>query len=176
MADRASRVWGYRLLFVFLAAAVSFVQLLPLDPGPGVIPGPDVLLLIALSWVVMRPDYLPVWLIAVVFLTADFLHMRAPGLWTALAVAGTEFLRTRSLALRTTSFPVEWLLVSGLIVAMTLLNAVILGLFAVGQPAIGLILMRMIFTVLCYPLIVVLAGRAFGVRKAPVSDILGQRA
>ena len=69
-------------------------------PGPGRLPGPDIILLIALSWIVMRPDYVPVLLLAVVFLLTDLLLMRPPGLWTALAVLAGEFLRNRQLQLR----------------------------------------------------------------------------
>lgn len=162
MAERASTVWQYRLLFVVMAGVVGFVHLLPINSGIEQLPGPDVLLLIALSWTVMRPTYVPVFLLAVVFLLADLLFMRPPGLWTALAILGCEFLRSRRVILRNAQFPMEWLLVGGVIAAMTVANALILGLFGVPQPTVGLTLMRMLFTILCYPLVMILAGRAFG--------------
>ncbi len=177
MADRASPLWTYRLTFVFLVSVVVFLKLLPLHPGPGGIPGPDIILLIALSWIVMRPDYVPVLLLAVVFLVTDLLLMRPPGLWTALAILAGEYLRGRQVQLSVASFLTEWALVAGLVLAMTITNAVVLAVFAVDQPSIGLTIIRLIFTILCYPLVVILCGRAFGIRKvrAGDQDRFGQR-
>ena len=177
MADRDTSLWMYRALFVALFVAVAFVQLLPLEMGPGQIPGPDILMLLAFSWVVMRPDYVPVFLIAAIFFVADLLFMRPLGLWTALVVLGTEFLRNRSFTLRDTPFPIEWLMVSGVIVAVFLANMLALGLFAVIQPSLGLTLIGLIATILAYPLVVILAGRAFGLRKIVPGEVdrLGHR-
>ena len=170
MADRASHLWSYRATFVFLVALVAFAQLLPLSPGPGAIPGPDVILLIAFSWIVMRPDFVPVALLAGVFLLVDLLLMRPPGLWTALVVLGGEFLRSRQAQLRAASFVMEWALVGGLIVVITIAYGVILAIFGVTQPSLGLTIMRLLFTIFCYPLVVILAGRAFGLRKVRAGD------
>ena len=52
--------WTYRGVFLALAALVIFAKLLPLHPGPGRFPGPDILILMACAWVVRRPDFLPV--------------------------------------------------------------------------------------------------------------------
>lgn len=177
MADRATGALGYRALFVALAAAVAFVQILPLDLGPGQLPGPDVLMLLAFSWIIMRPDYVPVFLIAAVFFLADLLFMRPPGLWTALVVLGTEFLRARSFTLRDTPFLLEWLLVAGVITAVFIANALILGLLAVTQPGFGLTLIGLVATILAYPLVVILAGRAVGLKKIVPGEVdrLGHR-
>ncbi|WP_413718012.1 rod shape-determining protein MreD [Silicimonas sp. MF1-12-2] len=171
MADPATGLWGYRALFLALCIAVAFVQLLPLDMGPGQIPGPDVLMLLAFSWVIMRPDYVPVFLIAAVFFLADLLFMRPLGLWTALVVLGAEFLRSRSFTLRDTPFLLEWLLVSGVVTAVFIGNSLFLGLFAVSQPGLGLTLIGLIATILAYPLVVILAGRAFGLRKIVPGEV-----
>ncbi|MCV6592580.1 MAG: rod shape-determining protein MreD [Silicimonas sp.] len=170
MAEGAGQVWTYRAVFVFLIGAVIFSQLLPLHPGPGQMGGPDVILLIALSWIVMRPDFVPVLLLAAVFLMADLLLMRPPGLWTALAVIAGEFLRHRQLALRAASFPVEWALIAGVITAMVLVNALVLGIFGVTQPSLGQTILRLIFTIVAYPIVVILAGRAFGLKKRQIGE------
>ena len=166
MADRIAGLWWYRALFVLIAISVMFVQLLPLHPGPGQLPGPDVMLVLVLSWTIIRPELVPVLLVASVFLVFDLLLMRPPGLWTALTILGCEFLRSRRILLRGASFPVEWLLVACVVTAMTFANAVILALFAVPQPALGLTLIRMLFTIAVYPLILLLAARPFRLRKA----------
>lgn len=177
MAERGSGVWAYRALFLVLAAAVMFVQLLPLETAPGQFPGPDILMLLALSWVVMRPDLMPVLLIALVFFVADILFMRPLGLWTLLVVLASEFLRSRSHMLRDTVFPFEWMLVGAVIASVFVVNTVILALFSVTQPALGLTLIGLMATILCYPLVVILAGRTFGIRKIAPSEVdrLGQR-
>lgn len=177
MADGVANLWTYRTVYVGLSAAAMFVQLLPLEIGPGRIPGPDILLLLALSWIILRPDYVPVAMIATVFFLADILFMRPLGLWTALVVVGTEFLRLRSVTLRDTPFALEWLLVAGVITAIFVVNWLVLTLFAVVDPGLGLTLIRLIATILAYPLVVILAGRAVGVRKIVPGEVdrLGHR-
>ena len=107
MAERLSGVWWYRSLFVGFAICLVFLQLLPLNPGPGQLPGPDILLLLVLSWTILRPDIVPVFLVAVVFLISDLLLMRPPGLWTALVLLACEFLRTRRVVLRNVEAPFD---------------------------------------------------------------------
>ena len=165
-----TRRWTYWSLFLALMSLIIFVKLLPLHPAPGRIPGPDVLTLVAMAWIVRRPDYLPVLIVAPVFLLADFLFMRPPGLWTALVVIALEFIRARTMTARDVSFFGEWLTVAGVITAMVAANAVILAIFVVDQPGLGQTLIRMIATILAYPLVVALAARAFGVKKIVPGD------
>ena len=169
--------WRYRLLFAGIVCFLFFVQLLPLDVGPGGLPGPDVLLLLAIAWVLRQPDFVPVTLIAAVFLMADILFMRPLGLWTALVVLGIEFLRARSVAVRDWSFVVEWLMVAATITAIFVVNALILAIFVVDDTPLGLVLIHLITTILAYPLVVLFGARAMGLRKiAPGEvDILGHR-
>lgn len=177
MAERLGGLWVYRGFFVAMAAVLVFLQLLPLHPGPGQIPGPDVLLLVALSWTIFRPALLPVWLLACVFLVSDLLLMRPPGLWTALTILACEFLRVRRAPLKNSTFFMEWVLVAGVITAMFVAQTVVLSLFAVPQATFGLTVIRMIFTILAYPLVVALAGRAIGLSKSSEDrDAMGVRA
>ncbi|MBT8458039.1 MAG: rod shape-determining protein MreD [Boseongicola sp.] len=169
--------WTYRGVFLALAALVVFAKLLPLHPGPGRFPGPDILILMACAWVVRRPDYLPVSMVAAVFLIADLLFMRPPGLWSALAVVGLEALRRRSINLRDSGFLTEWLTIAVIITGMFLANALALAVFVVDQPGLGLTLIRLITTILVYPIVVVLAARAVGLRKIAPGEVdrLGHR-
>lgn len=156
---------GYRLLYLALAGTVIFMLLLPLDTVPGAMPGPDVLLLVTFAWVLRQPDYAPVLLIAAVFLMADILFMRPLGLWTAIVIVATETLRARLPLLRDKSFLFEWLLVGGVLLAMHLANAAILSVFFVDRPPLGSTLIRLIASLIAYPIIVALAARAFGIRR-----------
>lgn len=171
MAERIRHLWLYRALFLALACLIMFIHLLPLRPGPGGIPGPDVLLLLAFSWVLVRPEFVPLPIIAVVFLAADILFMRPLGLWSVLAVVGSEYLRQRSFQMRGISFLVEWLNVAAIITAMTLIYFLVQSLFALPQASLGMILIRLLFTIICYPLVVILGARLFGVRRLKASDV-----
>ncbi|MEP5761507.1 MAG: rod shape-determining protein MreD [Litoreibacter sp.] len=177
MAERAQRIWSYRLLLLTIVSVVAFILLLPLCSRAGGIPGPDVVLLIVFAWIIMRPDFVPLVLAAGIFLAADLLFMRPIGLWAALSVMGAEFIRSRRIQLRDSTFLFEWLLVVTVVAAMTLVNALVLAMVAVEQPNLGLNLIRLIFTAITYPVVVILAGRAFGVRKLSSAELdrMGKR-
>ena len=171
------RRWGYYTLFLAVAAVVIFVQILPFRIGAGRWPGPDILSLLAFSWVVRRPDYLPSGLIAATVLATDILFMRPLGLWAGVVVIGVEFLRARAHLSRDLPFLVEWLMVSAVLFAMTLANGVVLAMFLVKQPAVGQSALQLLVSILTYPLIVLISALLFKVRKtAPGQvDALGHR-
>lgn len=163
--------WGYRLAFVALALVLLFLRLLPLGRPAGALPGPDMLLCLMIAWMMRRPDFLPVWLIAPVVLLEDFLLMRPPGLWTALVVMATEFLRSRIALTRELNFLTEWLLASGLIVALMLGERVILALTLLPQVSLGPAAVRLAGTILAYPLIVGASRLALGLRKPGTGEV-----
>lgn len=167
----------WRSAFVGFATLIAFVQLLPLGTGAGVLPGPDLLTLLALAWVLRRPEYVPILLLAAVMLLADFLFMRPPGLWAAIVVLGAEFLRVREQGLRDLPFLAEWGLIAGVFVAMTLGEALLLLVFMVPQPPLGLTLIQLILTILAYPLVVGVTGFGLGLRRAAPGEVdeMGRR-
>jgi rod shape-determining protein MreD len=171
------RRWRYRTLYVVLGLLVIFTHLLPLAAPPGRWPGPDVLLLLTYAWVLRRPEAVPVTLVTAMVLLTDILFMRPLGLWTACVILGLEFLRARVIVARDLPFLGEWLMVGATILAITILNALVLSLFVVLQPALGQVLMQTIATVLAYPVVVLFSSKVFGIRKlAPGSvDQLGHR-
>ncbi|MCU0855250.1 MAG: rod shape-determining protein MreD [Rhodobacteraceae bacterium] len=178
MADPvASRRLAYRLLLVAILALVMFVKLMPLSPGPGSWPAPDLLLLITVAWVLRRPDYVPVVLVALVFLLADLLFLRPPGLWAAIVVLATEFLRSREPGWRDIPFLLEWGIVAGVLTVATLFYSAVLAVFFVDQPRLGLTLLHVAITIAAYPLVVLLTARALGLRKAAPGEVdqLGHR-
>lgn len=166
-----SRRFTYWLLFLGLASLIGFIMLLPLQPGPSGIPGPDLLVLVAIAWTIRRPDYIPIGLAAVVFLMADLLFMRPPGIWTAIVVLALEVLRSRSGSMRDSTFFTEWLTVAAIVTAMFFANSVLLTIFVVEQPGLGQTLIRLIFTVLVYPVVVALAAKMFGLRKITPGEV-----
>jgi rod shape-determining protein MreD len=172
MAESAAtrRLMG-RTIFVTLALVIAFVRLLPLGEGAGGVPGPDLLVALAFAWVLRRPDYVPVPVLAAVMLVADFLFMRPPGLWAAITVMGAEFLRNRETAFRDLPFLAEWGMVASLLLGMTLANAAVLLVLMVDQPSLGLTLLQLIATILAYPLVVAVTVFALGLRRAAPGEV-----
>ena len=163
--------WIYRGVFLALALALLFFRLLPLAHTAGAFPGPDLLLCLIMAWVVRRPDYLPLPLIAVVILTEDLILMRPPGLWTALVVLATEFLRSRVALTRELNFLVEWMLVSGLMLAMLLTYRLVLGVAMVPQPPFGFAIVQELWSSLLYPIVVGLSRLILDLRKPAMGEV-----
>jgi rod shape-determining protein MreD len=163
--------WIFRGLFLAFALFLLFVRLLPLGHEPGSLPGPDLLLCLILAWMVRRPDFLPVPLILIVILAEDLILMRPPGLWTAIVIVATEFLRGRVALTRELNFLVEWLLVSGLMLGMMLAYRLVLGVAFVPQPAFGFAVVQVLWSIALYPLVVFLSRLILDLRKPATGEI-----
>lgn len=172
MTEGASAgVWVYRIGFGVAALTVLFIHLLPLHTFPRNWAGPDLLLCVAMCWSVRRPDYLPLALLAVVFLLADFLLQRPPGLWAALALIACSHLQTRARRLRVNGFMAEWLRVSILIVGITLAWRLVLTATLVPVPGVTLSIAQTVLTVLAYPMVVGACLLLPGLRQRPSGDM-----
>lgn len=172
MAERAdSKTWINRGAFVLLAFVLIVVDLVPLDMRPSYWAAPDLLLVATLVWVARKPRYLPVFVIAVLFLMTDFLFMRPPGLWAALVVVLTEVIRRQNRDFRNMPLLVEWGTIALGIVAITLANRLILAIVVARQAPIGLTLIEMVTTILAYPLVLIVAHFAFGVSRTAPGEI-----
>ena len=164
-------LWLYRGLFVVLALVLLFLKLLPLGALAGTLPGPDLLLCLIFAWVLRRPDYLPVLLIAGIVLLEDFLLMRPPGLWAGLVIVGTEFIRSRVGLTRELSFPAEWALVGAVMFGLLLAYRLAFVVSFMPQPALGFALLQTVWSVLCYPLVVAASRFAFDLRKPAMGEV-----
>lgn len=162
--------WAYRALYVGLALVLLFLRLLPLGSDAGTFPGPDLLLCLTMAWVMRRPDYLPLGLIVAVVLVEDLILMRPPGLWTALVVLATEFIRSRVALTRELNFVVEWLLVSGLMVGMLLAYRLIFALALLPQPTFGYAVVQVLWSILAYPLVVGASRLMLDLRKPATGE------
>ncbi len=171
MADLVSRAWLFRAGFLLLAGAVGFVQLLPLDIGPDDrVPGQELVLVVAFAWLVRRPEFVPPLLLAAVFLIADILFMRPPGLWAALVVLAGEFLRARRARLIAATFFMEWLLVAAVLLVMKVMETAMLTLSGIAHPGMDVTLMHFGLAILIYPVVVLLTERVLGLRKLHPGD------
>lgn len=144
-------------LFLAMALVVTLTEIMPRHIGAGTWPGPQLILVFAMVWVLRRPDYLPVWMIAGVGLTTDLILMRPPGLWAALMVIATEFLRSRSSNAREWPLALECAIATALMVLMMLCNRAVLGLFLVPQAGLGLDIQQLISSAIAYPFAVALS-------------------
>ncbi|SHI78246.1 rod shape-determining protein MreD [Wenxinia saemankumensis] len=179
MADGPAhpRRWIGRTAFAALALVLIFLRLLPLQLVPVGWAGPNLLLAVTLVWAVRRPDYLPVSMVAAVFLLADLLFQRPPGLMAAAVVMGTEFLRRRHGQLRTMPFALEWGSVALVVIGIAFGQRLVLAAAMLPQAPMAPTMVEMALTILCYPLVTGLAYMLFGVaRRAPGEvDALGHR-
>jgi len=165
-----SRIWGYRTLYVLFGLAVIFARILPLETGTPGLPGPDYILCITLAWVLRQPGAVPIGAILFLMLLSDFLLQRPPGLWTALALAASEYLRNRRAGIAETPFLFEWGMVAGAILAMVLGQRLILWVLLADQPSLGLSLMEGLATIVIYPIVIMVSKFALGMDKLPVVE------
>ena len=171
-------LWLMRALYFGLCFLVILVHLLPLEITVSRVPAPDFMACLTLAWVLRRPEFVPLVLIAAVFLLADFFFLRPPGLYAALAVLGAEILRSRGEAFYEMPFSFEWVLVAVILTGMAVGNQVLHAVTLLEAPSLGLSLIQLILTIVAYPLVVVLSRSIFGVRRRHPGeiDVLGRRA
>ncbi len=186
----------YVALFLGIAALVTFYRLLPLGgygPGTGLdmegttdiahglrlrdLPPPDLLLCLTIAWGARRPDLLPAPVIAGYFLLEDILMLRPPGLWAALVLVGSEWVRARVERFRDNAFWMEYLIVVVLLLALFLANRAVLAIVMVPQVPLDLSFLQYLATVAAYPLVVAASHYVFGLRKPATGEVdaLGQR-
>ena len=167
----ARHVWTYRALFMAVSLVLITLKLLPLNLASSGVPGPDLLVLLAFAWIVRQPAVVPLGVLLAVFLLADFLFMRPPGLWTVLTILASESLRRRRLTMTEFPFLVEWGAVAVAIMGMVLLNPSALWILLVDLDPLGLTLAHAIVTIAIYPVVVVISKYLFGLRKLGPAEL-----
>jgi rod shape-determining protein MreD len=128
-------------------------------------------LCLIIAWVVRRPDYLPLAMIVIVVLIEDLILMRPPGLWTALVVLATEFLRSRVALTRELNFVVEWVLVAGLMVGILLTYRLVFAVAFVPQPPFGFAAVQVLWSIVLYPVVVGLSRLVLDLRKPATGEV-----
>ncbi len=166
-----ARRMGYWTLFLLIWLAVMFVWLLPIDTVGGNWPGANWTMLFAFAWVLRRPNFIPVFLVAIVILLDDMVFMRPPGLMAGLTVIGLEFLRSRAKFSRELPFLFEWALVGGIIFAVMAVNWLVLGLFAITKPNLALYGLYFVITATVYPVVVLISTQLMAVRHLPAGAV-----
>jgi len=166
MAEKTGlHLWSMRLLYVVLCGLVVMFHLLPLGQIDAITFSPDIILCITLAWVVRRPDYAPIFLIAGVALLAELLLMRAPGLWAALTVLLADSITKQRNKMRSTGFGVEWFRVTVGIAAIFILERIANGVLFLETPPLGASIAQFLATVVAYPIIVGITSGIIRIRK-----------
>lgn len=158
-------------LWLLIATLSILARLLPLDTGVGRLPGPDLLLALTVAWILRRPAHIPAAAVALVFLAEGLFVMRPPGLWALLVLVGTEILRARQPAVREMNLLLEWALVAGVLTGMTLAYRLVLAIVMVPVEPFDLSLVKLVFTVLAYPLVVFVLQSLLRVRKPAMGEL-----
>lgn len=171
MRNSTQHIWSYRALFLALCASVICIKMMPLSLDNTGVPGPDLLLALTLAWLLRQPAVVPLGAILVVFLLADFLFQRPPGLWTLLVIITSEALRRRRLTMTEFPFLLEWSAFSGAIFVMIVVERMLLWVLFVDPPPLGLSLAHAIVTAAIYPLVVGISKFLFGLRKIGPAEV-----
>ncbi|GAB4264114.1 MAG: hypothetical protein Kow0013_11100 [Pararhodobacter sp.] len=158
-------------LWLLIAAVLTLGRLLPLSGPELALPGPEVLVALTMAWVLRRPAHVPAPAIVLVFLAEDLLLMRPPGLWALTMLAGTEFLRRRQSVVRQMNLLLEWAFVGATMVVMTMAYRVALVLLMTPRPPLDLSVVKLVFTVLIYPVVVLLLQGVLRVRKPATGEV-----
>ena len=161
-----TRLWSMRISFAFLVCVILFFQLLPLSTTPSRWAGPDLLLAFACAWAVRRPEYVPAFALAGLFLLADLLLQRPPGLWALLALLGCENLKSRARAVRDGTFVGEWLTVCLMLTGISIAYRLALMITLLDPPPFALSFSQLLMTLLCYPFVAGITHALMGVRKS----------
>jgi rod shape-determining protein MreD len=165
MENTTQHIWRYRALFLVLCAAIISIKLMPLSLDNTGVPGPDLLLALTLAWLLRQPAVVPLGAILAVFLLADFLFQRPPGLWTLLVILTCEILRRRRLTMTEFPFLLEWSAFAGAVLAMIVAERMLLSMLFIDAPPLGLSLAHAIVTAAIYPVVVGISKFLFGLRK-----------
>jgi rod shape-determining protein MreD len=158
-------------LYTALALGLMGAQMLPVGRLYASWSAPDLLVCLTFAWVLRRPAQVPAALIAALVLLEDMLLLRPPGLWALCMLLGSEFLRHRQSLVREMTLPVEWALVAGVMLAMTLGNRLVLGIVMSPMPALGLSAAQLVVTILVYPLVVAALTWVLGLRKPATGEL-----
>lgn len=174
MIDPATtQLWLYRGLYLSSAFGLILVGMVPLSFVVPFVAAPDLLVSLTFAWILRRPDYVPFWAILVIFLLADILQMRPVGLWTAIILVATEFLRARSYGLRELAFAFEWALVSVVVFIAVALERIILTMTFVPVPSFGASMIHLIVTILAYPFVVLICYFVLRLHKVTPAEAIG---
>ena len=179
MAEAApsTRLWLGRAGYLVLALVLIALSLAPFETLPRRWAPPDLLLAVTMAWAVRRPDHVPLISVAAVFLIADLLFQRPPGLMAAVVVLAVDRIVKRGPAFRAMPYGLEWASVALAMTVIVFVQRIALAVMMLPRPSLALSMIELALTVAVYPLVTMSAYLLFGVsRRAPGEiDSLGHK-
>jgi len=164
-----SRVIFNQFLFFCIFAVGHFILLAPITLLPVDILIPEVTLLITLAVIIRNPDYIPFWLIFLIFFLSDFLLTKPLGLNTFIVLIITEFVRRNRPAFIEMLFLSEWLIISIVLFFASISKQILLILTLTERSAFVDVLQQLGLDIFIYPIIVILVRIVFQVKKSEKS-------
>lgn len=154
MVDSPLRILCLKLTYLLIVMLEVLFQTLPIHTSPYQFYTPDIPLVITMVWVMRRPDVMDPILITIVFIFADMILQRPPGLWALIALCATMFLRLRAMYFKETIFFYEWLTVAIVIIFSFTAHHLILIIAFLPTHNLKLIAMQAFLTILLYPVFI----------------------
>ncbi|WP_316015773.1 rod shape-determining protein MreD [Roseobacter sp. HKCCA0434] len=150
----------------FVAVMLLAILLLavPLRAGAPDWPMPDLVMAVACTWVLRRPEAAPMPIIFALGLMADLMLMRPVGLGAFALVVVTEVLRAQSRSLRDAPLVAELMLVALLIAAALAAQVGLIWLTLGNLPPLGELVTYGLLTIAAYPAVTLILALALGLR------------
>ena len=158
-------LWARRVLYLAAAGVLILAGLVPIGGAPRAVPPPEIVFALTLAWIARRPREVPILSVAVVFVLADLLLMRPPGLHALAVVAAAEWLRAHP-ARPGEPLP-EWGRAGAAILVAGLAEQAVLAVTLAAGPPLGPALGRAALTAAVYPVAALVVWAVFGARHAP---------
>jgi len=159
------RIWLGRASFLMCGLGILIFELVPLRFTPSAFSHPDLVFGLAFAILLRRPEFVPVWLLTLVLLLADFLLLRPVGLWTAIVILAAEFARSQEYRFRELSFPFEWAFFGAVLFLALILNRSVLALMLIPQAGFSAMMLHFLSSFLIYPLLVLFSSFILRIRK-----------
>ena len=151
MNELPNRLLRLRCTFLVIAFFLIMLPTLPVRINFNHVFIPDLLLIMTFSWVMQRPDVIGPITITIVFLFADFILQRPPGLWTAIVLVAATFLGMRSARFKEVFFIYEWATVSIIVVVCYLTQYIVMRFTFLAIYDFKLLTITGLTTIVLYP-------------------------
>ena len=151
MNELPNRLLRLRCIFLVMAIFLIMLPTLPIRADFNHIFIPDLLLIMTFTWVMQRPDVIGPITITIVFLFADFILQRPPGLWAVIVLLAATFLGMRSARFKEIFFIYEWATVSVIIVFCYLTQYILMRLTFLAIYDLKLLTTTALTTIFFYP-------------------------
>ena len=176
MNELPNRLFRLRCIFLVIAIFLIMLPTLPIRADFNHIFIPDLLLTMTFAWVMQRPDVIGPITITIVFLFADFILQRPPGLWTVIVLFAATFLGMRSARFKEVFFIYEWATVSVIIVFCYLTQYILMRLTFLAIYDLKLLTITGLTTIFFYPVFTwvfrpMLKKRGLHIKKKLVTEV-----